>query len=189
MTPQSGLQVYLIPAPFMYDAAESSSNAVAYRIAPKNGSNQYTLTIQADPVWINSDERVLPVTVDPVLMKDGLWIECGTHLSKQGSPNAVKYQTARIFYVSVMTAPRRKKRRRVYTKSNSLPELPSSAVVTVALLYYQMPAYSPGCSSRPDGLVVTAREVLGGWDSATITWNNQPLLQFHSAGLYRDGQQ
>lgn len=170
---ESGTQVYLIPAPYMYDAAGASSQAVFYTIVSKNGNHQYVLTVHADKKWIESSDRTFPVTVDPILIKDGLRSEVRDTFIKEGSPNAVTPNGADILYLGYDSLPA-EQRRRVYTKYNNLPELPSSAIVTQAMLYYyQMPAYSPGYSGT-DGLIVTAREVYGSWDSATIKWNNQP---------------
>lgn len=110
---------------------------------------------------------------------------------KEGSPNQIAPNGADILYLGYDSLST-ERRRRVYTKYNSLPELPSSAIVTQALLYYyQMPASSPGYSGT-DGLAVTAREVLGSWDSATIKWNNQPsfsstVLDYIIAGSNTNG--
>ena len=188
---KSGKQIFLIPAPYLYDAAGAVSDAAAYTITPENGKNHYTLTILADADWIENEARVFPVTLDPILVKDGLRTQVRDTFVKEGSPNQIAPNGADILYLGYDSLST-ERRRRVYTKYNSLPELPSSAIVTQALLYYyQMPASSPGYSGT-DGLAVTAREVLGSWDSATIKWNNQPsfsstVLDYIIAGSNTNG--
>ena len=170
---ENGKQAYLIPAPYLYDAGGASSGAVTYALTAQNRTGKYTLTISADADWIENEARVFPITVDPILVKDGLRTEVRDTFVKEGSPNSISPNGADILYLGYDSL-NAEQRRRVYTKYNSLPELPSSAIVTQAMLYYyQMPAYSPGYSGT-DGLVVTAREVSGSWDSATIKWSNQP---------------
>ena len=57
--------VFVLPAPYMTDAAGSRSDAVSYSFERREGG--YTLTVTADGRWIDSDERVFPVTVDPTV--------------------------------------------------------------------------------------------------------------------------
>ena len=127
------------------------SDAAAYTITPENGKNHYTLTILADADWIENEARVFPVTVDPILVKDGLRTQVRDTFVKEGSPNQIAPNGADILYLGYDSLST-ERRRRVYTKYNSLPELPSSAIVTQALLYYyQMPASSPGYSGTYKG--------------------------------------
>lgn len=61
---ETGEEVFFIPAPFMKDANNNISYDVSYEL--KNLSNgDIQLTVIADSSWINSEERVLPVTIDP----------------------------------------------------------------------------------------------------------------------------
>ena len=62
---ETGVTVYTIPAPYMYDAAGEYSGAVQYALTQKN--SKYTLTVTADADWINSEGRAFPVTVDPTI--------------------------------------------------------------------------------------------------------------------------
>ncbi len=61
---ESGRKVFLIPAPFMEDAAGVSSNAVHYEMrALRDG--MVGLTLSADSDFLNDKDRVFPVTIDP----------------------------------------------------------------------------------------------------------------------------
>lgn len=57
---------YVIPAPYMFDANEQYSDAVSYAIT-NIGSGKYTMTVTADDAWINTDETVFPVKIDPTI--------------------------------------------------------------------------------------------------------------------------
>ena len=62
---------FTIPAPYMYDAAGASSDDVYYELA-QNENGGYTFAVVASADWINSDERVFPVTIDPQVVVDGV---------------------------------------------------------------------------------------------------------------------
>lgn len=65
---ESGDIVYVIPAPYMFDAKNEVSYNVSYTLnEPISG--KYELTITADEKWINSEKREFPVTIDPVIAK------------------------------------------------------------------------------------------------------------------------
>ena len=64
--------VFRIPAPFMKDAGGARSDAVSYSLTPLKNKH-YRFEIRADENWINAPERVLPVTIDPVIDFHETW--------------------------------------------------------------------------------------------------------------------
>ena len=57
---------YVIPAPVVYDSAGSyAPSSAAYYALNGESSGKYSLTVNASADWMNADERVYPVTVDP----------------------------------------------------------------------------------------------------------------------------
>ena len=62
----TGQQQYIIPAPYMVDAAGNHSDAVSYTLK-NTGEGQYALTVTADSRWINAADRAFPVKIDPTL--------------------------------------------------------------------------------------------------------------------------
>ncbi len=62
----TGREIFVINAPFMFDADGQSSYDVYYDLE-KNGDDEYQLTLTADPDWIKSPDRAFPVTIDPVI--------------------------------------------------------------------------------------------------------------------------
>ena len=63
----TGEQVYEIPAPYMLDANGEYSSDVEYTLT-ENGKWKYTLTVTANPEWINDTEREFPVKIDPTVL-------------------------------------------------------------------------------------------------------------------------
>ena len=61
---------FIMPAPFMYDDNGGRSENVKYA-AEKIEKDVYIFSIEADAEWINSEERVFPVYVDPQLLTVG----------------------------------------------------------------------------------------------------------------------
>ena len=62
-----GETVYLIPAPYMTDAAGAFSDAVSYALE-KLASGSWALTVTADETWINAEARAFPVSIDPTVI-------------------------------------------------------------------------------------------------------------------------
>ena len=64
--PADGKAVYEIPASYMTDAAGAFSDEVEMELA-EAGNGRYILTLTADAEWIDAEERVFPVQIDPTL--------------------------------------------------------------------------------------------------------------------------
>lgn len=58
---------FVMPAPFMYDANGSCCGDVKYGVE-KIGDDTYLFSIEASSEWINAEERVFPVCIDPQLL-------------------------------------------------------------------------------------------------------------------------
>ena len=64
----SGKTAYVIPAPIVFDngGAYAPRDAAGYTLTGGE-SGKYTLTVSVSPDWMNADERVYPITVDPTV--------------------------------------------------------------------------------------------------------------------------
>ena len=58
---------FVIPSPYMYDAADETSDDVYYELEPSEDGN-YAFAVVANEEWINSADRVFPVTIDPQIV-------------------------------------------------------------------------------------------------------------------------
>lgn len=66
--PSSMETVYTIPAPIAYDAngAYAAQESLHF-ILTQTGNHTYSLTVVADPDWMNAPERAFPVVIDPAI--------------------------------------------------------------------------------------------------------------------------
>lgn len=67
---ETGNEVFYIPAPFMTDANGIVSMDVAYEVAEVS-EDEFLITVSANSDWINAEERVFPVVIDPQVVVSG----------------------------------------------------------------------------------------------------------------------
>ena len=66
---QSGEQKYIIPAPVVFDSADTTAPSASSAYTLKdNGNGKYTLTVSVSSEWMNSPDRAYPVTLDPAIV-------------------------------------------------------------------------------------------------------------------------
>ena len=71
MDPESGKEIFHIPAPFMTDAGGAVSADVSYDVRELEGGD-LLLTVTADGEWVNAEERTFPVVIDPQIKVSGV---------------------------------------------------------------------------------------------------------------------
>ena len=59
--------IYYLPAPYMFDDSGAESDAVSYTLS-EQATGTWKLTVTADKGWIEAEDRVFPVTIDPTLI-------------------------------------------------------------------------------------------------------------------------
>ena len=64
---ETGERVYWIPAPYMEDGQGACSEAVEYRLT-REEEGSWILTVTADRTWMEAEDRVYPVAIDPTLI-------------------------------------------------------------------------------------------------------------------------
>ena len=64
---ESETRDFYIPSPVMYDAAGEQSDSVYFEVSEET-NDRLILKVVADADWINSEERVLPVVIDPQIV-------------------------------------------------------------------------------------------------------------------------
>ena len=157
--PSTKETVYKIPAGFMYDANGEYSTAVTYTLT-NGGTGKYALTVTADAAWINAEERVFPVVIDPP-------IKVGEEFGYQATsihawmPNENGHQ---LGYLATGT------HGIAYWKTENLPDIPSGAIVKNA--GFLMAAYNDirGYTNASFQLELGVYRVLTEWDQETLTY-------------------
>lgn len=148
----SGDIEYIIPAPTAWDANNvHADNSLLYYTLVNSGSGSYTLSVNVDSSWMNSNERAFPVVVDPpVSVPDSSIIDLDIY---SGLPNNNYSRSASMLVSEVWKS---------YWKTTTLPYIPSSAYITNASISLR--------SSSTSGNYVGVYQVTADWDS-TLTWN------------------
>lgn len=148
---------YIMPAPFMYDAANALSYDVSYELtAISNGT--YAIKVSANSDWINSSDRVFPVTIDPS-------INTNTNISDThvwGSYAGANYGDDANMFVSSNS---------IALIKFPIPNIPEGATLNVPNLYvYYYANVSTGNTK------IGAYKILNNWNENTVTWNTKPTI-------------
>ena len=151
----TGDVAYVIPAPIMWDAANVHSDAVALQLQ-ETGNGEYTLTLTADSAWMNAEERVFPITIDPPLYVPSGDYDNVIDLDVSTASPAVNTANSTLLRANGTTD--------TYWKTVSLPTLPASAYITDATITLRT------TSSNTLSGYVGVYDILTNWDS-TLTAN------------------
>ena len=179
--------VYTVDAPVMTDADNAQSYDVSLNIEEKEET--YILRVEADAEWLNSEDRVYPVKIDPAVTMTLGQDNMEWHLVENGKSgdgilagpdvnhNHVTYMYAGYEDGSLLGSD---KARYGYTRSflkinynfkqlRSKYNIPSDAVIDAKFRIYKFRG------TPPSGTRVLCKMVNDGWKGGTdYTWNNKP---------------
>ena len=159
---------YVIPAPIVFDAngVYAPKNTSEYALSEaENG--KYELNVTVDSSWMNSEDRVFPVTIDPPMMctnTDALDLSIDRN-SPNGNDNG-----GNDFYVSSS------KRSYIKFNENYLADIPIGATLIKA----ELSIYGRKSNSAPI-TKVGVYEITTNWDDS-LTWNK--TLSPESKGVF-----
>ena len=146
--------VYILPAPYMFDAEGNISENVEYQLTDL-GNDKYSLNVIADSSWINDEERAWPVIIDPTMS----WVAgyYDTYIDS-ANPNQ-NYGSSRDLWVSSSRTP--------FMKHVNLPSIPDNATISRVILnlsyYYNVSTGNVG---------VGLYQVTTNWSEYDLTWNS-----------------
>ena len=137
MADSEGNVIYAIPAPYMTDNAGATSDAVSYTLTQVSGG--YVLTVTADATWIDNDDRVFPVAIDPTI-EENVTDESSIYYSyvKEGTPDESYTDQIKLGYGADTTV----KEQRLFIHAATLPTIPGGCIVTEASIALYMTEYS-----------------------------------------------
>ena len=172
-----GTSVFTIQTPYMYDSADECSYDIDIII--EQTGNIASITYTPDSNWINSGERVYPITIDPLVQNTD---NIGSYISDtyvhegDGSccPNITPSTYNRLYI-----GRKNNKIHRAYFKFNTLPNIPAGSYVSSAAVYAQ--CYNGTSSSRPFSI----NKVTSSWNVSTQGWNPQPASTDIEGGVDR----
>ena len=173
--------IYLIPAPFMTDAAGAESDAVSYALEEAD-SGSWILTVIADSEWINDENRTFPVEIDPTVIDKVAWSAQGIGVTYvvSGAPYTTHthYQSIWLGYTPYSDL----YEHQIYVGWDDLPKVPSgSEVINAAFYLGQLDYQAVGPSSIIGGIHAVTSARPSGYSSnynwiCDLYWNNKPAL-------------
>ena len=166
--------VFVLAAPYMYDANGEESYEVEMSLTP-NGSN-YLLTLTADEEWINSSERAFPVIIDPTITLPNDEVDYNFNdvfvidgVLDDSTKDGIELRAGRN--LANLT--------RTYLKPD-IPSLPTGAVLNNAQLVLQKKTFFNVTSADSMEIYIFDCYGMPSWSPETITWNNQPYSQVNN---------
>ena len=124
---EAGEVIYVIPAPYLEDAAGATSDAAAYTLSPQ-ADGSYLLTVTADEAWMNDDARAWPIQIDPTVeLRSDNYVR-GTYI-RSAQPTAKAGDRSTLFAGYLTTAGQQE-----LCVQMRLPALPKNATLVSALL-------------------------------------------------------
>lgn len=156
-----------IQVPYMNDAIqENYSEAITYDLDEAEGiRDTYILTMTVDKAYLESEETVYPVTIDPTYSWTGSSSIYDVYVLS-GYPSNNYYSSS----VTGMFAGRTNANgyERTYMSFSGLADKVSGYSVASA----KLTVYETGGGTS--GETVQAHMVTGAWNKSTLTWNNRP---------------
>jgi len=156
--------VFVLAAPYMYDADGTESYEVEMSLAA-NG-NKYLLTLSADATWINNSQRAFPVVIDPTLYYDfdDVFVMDGVfnqNTTKIGNELRVGRNLANLT--------------RTYIKISEPQNIALGSHITDAKLILSVDYYFQAINEEDIEIYIYDCYNLPNWTATSVTWNNQPF--------------
>ena len=157
--------IFRIEKPYMIDSNKIRNDNVYYKI--NSFDYGYLLTLVLDEEWLNSNERVYPVYVDPTINNNSQNISLYDTYIYPGDTNDTRsnkpYLKAGVEKVNGNIRPNRT------LIKFSLPTIGTGSEIVYATL--DLTSY-PTNTQYPSERLATIHRVTADWDESTANWNN-----------------
>ena len=173
--------IYKIPIPYMEDDSGAISSDVSFTL---NETDQgVVLTVEADAQWINAEDRVFPVKIDPtfIIASGSALDDIYSVYTMEAAPNDTTLGRQYLYVGAQPYSTSNDGRYRLFMHFNDLPDIPAgSEVVAANLNLYQFQYIQRYCPSFPVGVYEVTTGLPSSYSSyfdwfAAMTWrNNMP---------------
>ena len=157
--------IFFIEAPYMYDS--NNAESIDIEMSLDSNGDEYVMTLVANAEWINDPGRVFPIIIDPTVYLsyssfDDLFVIDGLYAN---SPRVKK--ELRVGTNLANTT-------RTYMKISMSTNIPEGSIIDSAILHLKNDYYFQALGH--DDIYIQVYDLCRGigWDSDTISWNNQP---------------
>lgn len=156
---------FIIRAPFMYDGKLQFTDKINLQL--KKNKDKYELTVTPDKEWLEAEERVFPVTIDPTI-QTSLYVQSinDTYIYKGDTNNTSRY-LAHILRVGNGGGPSSRSLLKF-----TLPTLKSGDQVIAAELSINNYPNSSEWTPPTEEKVLDVHQITSNWDSKTANWSN-----------------
>lgn len=166
--------IFYIEAPYMYDANGGESTDIEMSLVKED--DIYVMTLQANANWINDEERVFPIVIDPtvymsfndVFVMDGL---LNANTTRTGLELRVGKNLTNIA--------------RTYIKPTLPSSIPVGSYIDSAYLVFKEDYFYRGYAEKDIYFQVYDCYDVDYWSPDSVTWNNQPYP--NSANGHKNG--
>ncbi len=173
-----GTPVYEIPIPYMEDDAGVISEDVAFTLNETEAG--LVLTVEANAEWINNEERVFPVKIDPsfTIVSGKALDEIYSVYTMEAAPNDTTLGRQYLYVGAQPYSTTNDGRYRLFMHFNNMPAIPAgSEVVGASLSLYQHQYVQRYCTSFPIGVYEVTTDLPSKYSSyynwfAAMTWRN-----------------
>ena len=128
---EGGEKAFVIPAPIIFDS-NGEYGCAEYKLSDENKSGKYILTVAPDYEWINSEERIFPITLDPAIYPSDNYVF--DTFTDSNNPS-VSYASDAYYYVS--------ESKTTYWKTSNLSFVPKNVYISEVNLVYQLAGETP----------------------------------------------
>ena len=161
-----GEPVFVFPSPFLMDSEGNSDSTLVVELEDQ-GDGRYFLRYMPNREWLESEERVWPVVLDPTITNVVNTNYIRDAYIRQGYPS-YGGGLFPFFYAGFYSGATKAVRGLI--KHTQIPSLDSGDVIVNATLALHGLVYQ----SNGTQVQVDAHAITGDWDSQTVKWNNQP---------------
>jgi|GEM_PF-1154613 len=161
-----GNDIMTFQNPYMYDSAEQSGITFNTEITLEETNDGYKINYQLDEEWLNSEDRVYPIIVDPYITNSATQtniLDTYVHVGDAASHNHVN---ADRLYIG-----KRETISRAFMNWGSLPTI--NGTITSSAIDFN---YFKGTSTWGG---INIYSVNSSWNSYTITWDNHHNLGYN----------
>lgn len=158
--------VFLLDAPYMYDANDNESFDVSMSV--EADGDGYVLTVRADSDWIGESGRAFPVVIDsswsiPKSNFKDVYVINGICTNE---PRAIKEIRAGRNLTNTV---------RSYVKIEMPENLPAGSVITGGELTFRKQNYFKALGHNDIDILVYDCKDVADWSETTVCWNAQPF--------------
>ncbi len=173
-------EIGYLPAPCVTDAAseetksEGYSESVYYTLE-ETSEGEYILTLTVTEEYLNDEDRVYPVTIDPSVSLTGSSTVYDTYVMSNGYAS-YNFYTSSVMVMRCGYSSKMSSLSRTYVQFSDIAEHYFRESCNRATFnFYESSAWTPYPT-------ITIERVTGSWSPSSITWNNKPSSTSCSAG-------